>query len=58
MNEPLSPSAAKRVVQKILESGTLRFTGHALDEMKNDRHGEITDVEVRRTLRAGIARPA
>lgn len=37
MREPLDPSAAKSLVREILRTGTVRYSRHALDEMKKDK---------------------
>ncbi len=35
--EPLAPVAAKKLIRLILQSGTVDFTQHALEELANDR---------------------
>jgi hypothetical protein len=55
MDEPLSPPAAKKLIGTILVSGTLEFTGHALEEMDND---DLQEVDVRNTLKGGVPLPA
>ena len=55
MHEPLSPPAAKKLIATILVSGTLEFTGHALEEMDND---DLQEVDVRNTLKGGVPLPA
>lgn len=51
---PLSSGQVKKLLIVILESGTLSFTGHAHEEMASD---DLTEVDVRNTLRGGVARP-
>ena len=36
MVEPLAPSVAKKQIRSILETGTVDFTGHALEELAKD----------------------
>lgn len=50
MNEPLTPSEARRLILQILKTGTVEFSRHALDSMR--RRG-MTHPEVLNTLRAG-----
>jgi hypothetical protein len=52
--EPLPSNQVKQLVISILEAGIVSFTGHAYDEMAND---DLTEVDVRNTLRGGVARP-
>ncbi len=54
MKEPLPPSTVKRLLIAILADGVLSFTGHAYEEMAKDN---LTEVDVRNTLRAGIVKP-
>ncbi len=53
MKEPLSASQVKKLLIAILQTGTLSFTGHAYEEMAHD---DLTEVDVRNTLRGGVAR--
>jgi hypothetical protein len=54
MNEPLPPSRVRGLVVVILERGVLAFSRHAYDEMRKDN---LTEVDVRNTLRGGAASP-
>jgi hypothetical protein len=54
MREPLPPATVKKLIVAILASGTLSFSKHAYEEMAKD---DLTEVDVRNTLRAGAARP-
>lgn len=54
MKEPLPPAAVKKLIAAILASGTLAFSRHAYEEMAKD---DLTEVDVRNTLRGGVARP-
>lgn len=51
MDEPLDAVSAKKLIGSILDHGTIRFSGHAYEEM--DRDG-IDEVDVIGVLRAGI----
>ena len=53
MDEPLPPSTVKQLLVAILETGTLGFSKHALEEMAKDA---LTEVDVRNVLRGGTAR--
>lgn len=53
--EPLKPHEAKARFQEILETGRVRFTGHARREMAKDDMGE---VDCRNIVRGGIVEPA
>ena len=50
MDGPLDPTDAKRLIVEILRSGTVNFSGHALDEMDND---DLTTVDCTNVLRGG-----
>jgi len=54
VEEPLSPTVAKRLIREGLGSGEVRFTRHALEEMKKDGLEEIDCVNV---LRGGAVGP-
>jgi hypothetical protein len=54
MKEPLPPAMVKKLIVAILASGTLSFSKHAYEEMEKDN---LTEVDVRNTLRSGIVRP-
>jgi len=55
LNEPLKPDAAHRLIGTILSKGTVRFSGHALVEMKKDG---LTTVDCVNVLRGGVVEPA
>ena len=55
MQEPLDPTVARKLIQAITATGTVRFSGHALDEMKNDT---LTTVDGVNVLRGGVVEPA
>ena len=50
MKHPLHPTAAKRMIGKILRDGVLAFSDHAYVEMAND---DLDELDVRNTLRGG-----
>jgi len=52
--EPLGPSAAKRLFQRILEWGEVEFTVHALAEMAADG---LDRADVESTIRGGVVDP-
>jgi hypothetical protein len=54
LDEPLTPSEAKRVILQALASGDVRFTSHALDEMATDG---ISQAEALGILRSGVVEP-
>lgn len=54
MKEPLPPATVKKLIVAVMASGTLSFSKHAYEEMAKD---DLTEVDVRNTLRAGAARP-
>ena len=53
--EPYAPPHAKRLIQRILQEGAVRFSGHALEEMAQDNLDTVDCVNV---LRAGVVEPA
>ena len=55
MREPLPEQEAKRLIRKILDSGCIRFSRHALAELAKDR---LTTVDCVNVLRAGVVEPA
>jgi hypothetical protein len=57
LREPLSPVEAKAIIRSILQEGNVVWSHHALDEMANDRHGEILRVDVVNVLRGGVVEP-
>ena len=52
--EPLDTAAAKRRIGAILETGTIRFSGHALEELAKD---DLTTVDCVNVLRGGVVQP-
>jgi hypothetical protein len=54
VQEPLDPPKAKRLIRSILREGTLRYTKHALDEMKADG---LTAVDCCNVLGGGWVEP-
>jgi hypothetical protein len=57
LNEPLGPVEAKALIRSILQEGNVVWSRHALDEMANDKHGEILRVDVVNVLRGGVVEP-
>ena len=55
LQEPLDEHTARRLLRSIVESGTVHFTGHALDEMRKDR---MAKDDVLAILRSGLVEPA
>lgn len=55
MQEPLSPTEARRLIRQILESGEVAFGRHAREEMDADG---ITEAECFSVLRSGVVEPA
>src|SRR5271168_2848769 len=53
--EPLSPPAARKLIQEIVATGRTVVSGHALDEMAKDG---LSDGDVAAVLRGGIVEPA
>lgn len=51
---PLDPEAAHRLIRKFLESGTVSFSKHALEEF---RHDHLTTVDCVNVLRGGVVEP-
>lgn len=51
MDEPLDNQDAKTLVRDILQKGSVRFSGHALQEMEKDG---LLDVDVANVLRGGL----
>jgi hypothetical protein len=54
VKEPLPPSTVKKLLLAMLSGGLLAFSKHAYEEMAKDN---LTEVDVRNTLRAGTVRP-
>lgn len=50
LTEPLDDAKAKRLIVEILRSGTVSFTGHALEALADDG---MTTVDVANVLRGG-----
>jgi hypothetical protein len=55
LDEPIRPDAAHRLIGTILSNGTVRFSGHALIEMKKDG---LTTVDCVNAIRGGVVEPA
>ena len=54
MREPLARRQARRRILEILATGTVSFSGHALDELRKDR---ATAVDATNVLRSGVVGP-
>jgi hypothetical protein len=52
--EPLDPARARQLIRRILQTGTVHFSGHALQEMAHDN---LTTVECTNVLRGGVVEP-
>jgi Domain of unknown function (DUF4258) len=52
--EPFDSTRAKQLIRKIIDSGTVNFSSHALEEMKKDN---LTTVDCINVLRAGVVEP-
>jgi uncharacterized protein DUF4258 len=52
--EPLDPTRARQLIRRILQVGTVDFSGHALQEMASD---DLTTVECTNVLRGGVVEP-
>jgi len=50
----LDTRVVKPLIQQILETGTVGFSGHALEEMRKDRLSTVDCVNV---LRGGVVEP-
>jgi hypothetical protein len=53
--EPLSPPAARALIRQVVEHGSVRFSGHARQEMAADT---LVEDDVVAVLRGGIVEPA
>lgn len=51
MDEPLDPAAASRLMRSIVASGTVRFSGHAIEEMEQDG---LIAPDIVGVLRSGV----
>lgn len=54
-NDPLRPSAAQKVIQRIASTGACSFSRHAAEQL---RKRNLTTVDCLNTLAAGVVRPA
>jgi hypothetical protein len=54
VNEPLDRAAASRLIRSIVASGTVRFSGHALEEMEKDG---LIAPDILSVLRSGVVEP-
>jgi hypothetical protein len=52
--EPLHPTRARQLIRRILTSGKVGFSKHALDEMAKD---DLTTVDCTNVLRGGMVEP-
>ena len=55
MDEPLSPPAARKLVQQIVAARGVVFSRHALEEMAKDG---LSDGDAAAVLRGGVVEPA
>jgi hypothetical protein len=53
--EPFHPTRARQLIRQILDSGTVSFSKHALEEMAKDN---MTTVDCVNILRGGVVEPA
>jgi hypothetical protein len=53
--EPLDPTRVRQLIRNILNSGTVRFSKHALEEMARDG---LSTVDCTNVLRGGSVEPA
>lgn len=53
--EPFHPTRARQLIRRILTSGTVSFTKHALTEMAKDGLSAVDCINV---LRGGVVEPA
>lgn len=54
VREPLDPAAARALIRTILDTGTVSFSRHALQELGKD---DLTTVDAVNVLRGGIVSP-
>jgi len=54
VKEPLDSGACRKLIQEILASGEVSFSGHALDEMAKDN---LTTFDCVNVLRGGVVEP-
>jgi len=55
VNQPLSPTDAKRLIVDIIDNGVVTFSRHAYEEMAKD---DLNDQDALNVLRAGVVEPA
>ncbi len=55
MDRPLDPGRARQLIRKILASGEVSFSKHALKEMEED---DLTTQDCINVLRAGVVEPS
>lgn len=55
LKEPLEPGKARRLIQEILEKGSVTLSGHAESALADDRLSVPDAINV---LRAGVVEPA
>jgi len=54
VQEPLDPTRTRKLIRAILRTGTIRYSKHALDEMRAD---DLTTVDCCNVLGGGWAEP-
>jgi hypothetical protein len=54
LNEPLSAAEVKKLLHGALATGSVTFSGHALEEMEKD---EIVQDEALAVIRGGVVEP-
>ena len=52
--EPFDPTRARQLIRTIINSGIIRFSSHALEEIEKD---DLTTVDCTNVLRGGIVEP-
>jgi hypothetical protein len=52
--ELFDPPQARKLIRSILQAGTVRFSGHVLEEMTKD---DLTTVDCTNVLRGGVVEP-
>jgi hypothetical protein len=52
--EPFHPTRARQLIRRILNTGTVSFSGHAEKEMAKD---DLTMVDCTNVLRGGVVEP-
>jgi hypothetical protein len=52
--EPFTPPSARKLIRQIVQTGTVSFSTHALQEMAKDN---LTTVDCINVLRGGVVEP-